>query len=148
MSEYGFTKKDWALFREKVADWQEAYMDKLNKEYIDLLNGDGRPSEKFWALEERIRNDKKDTGVQLRMSRSNCIYNIVSLLNEGAITMEDLEEFSDELKERVHFIAKQKALSIWNRAFIDERDYLAGIAAPASLLTHRVRGCNEIYHLK
>ena len=99
MSEYGFTKKDWALFREKVADWQEAYMDKLNKEYIDLLNGDGRPSEKFWALEERIRNDKKDTCVQLRMSRSNCIYNIVSLLNEGAITMEDLEEFSDELKD-------------------------------------------------
>lgn len=106
MSEYGFTKKDWALFREKVADWQEAYMDKLNKEYIDLLNGDGRPSEKFWALEERIRNDKKDTGVQLRMSRSSCIYNIVSLLNEGAITMEDMEEFSDELKERVRFIAK------------------------------------------
>ena len=25
MSEYGFTKKDGALFREKVADWQEAY---------------------------------------------------------------------------------------------------------------------------
>ena len=101
MSEYGFTKKDWALFREKVDDWQEAYMDKLNKEYIELLTGDGRPSEKFWALEERIRNDKKDTGVQLRMSHSNFIYNIVSLMNEGAITMENLEEFSDELKERV-----------------------------------------------
>lgn len=106
MSEYGFTKKDWALFREKVADWQEAYMDKLNKEYIELLTGDGRSSEKFWALEERIRNDKKNTGVQLRMSRSNCIYNIAALLNEGAITMDDLEEFSDELKERVRFIAK------------------------------------------
>jgi len=129
MVEYGYTKKAWALFREKIADWQEAYMDKLNKEYIDLLNGDGRPSEKFWALEEQIRNDKKDTGVQLRMSRSNCIYNIVSLLNEGAITMEDLEEFSDI-------------------QLISERDYLAGVAAPASLLTHRVRGCNEIYHLK
>ena len=42
--------------------------------------------------------------------------------------------------------------NIWifirNRRFIDERDYLAGVAAPASLLTHRVRGCNEIYHLK
>lgn len=106
MSEYGYTKKDWALFREKIADWQEAYMDKLNKEYIDLLTGDGRPSEKFWALEERIRNDKKDTGVQLRMSRSNCIYNIAALLNEGAITMEELEGFSDELKEKVRFIAK------------------------------------------
>lgn len=32
MSEYGFTKKDWALFREKISDWQEAYMNKLNKE--------------------------------------------------------------------------------------------------------------------
>ena len=53
-----------------------------------------------------MQNDKKDTGVQLRMSRSNCIYNIASLLNEGSITMEGLEEFSDELKERVRFIAK------------------------------------------
>lgn len=52
MSEYGFTKKDWALFREKIVEWQEAYMDKLNKEYIDLLNSEGKPSEKFWALEE------------------------------------------------------------------------------------------------
>ena len=101
MSECGFPKKDWALFREKIADWQEAYMDKLNKEYIELLSGEGRPSEKFWALEERIRNDKKDTGVQLKMSRSNCIPNIISLLNEEVITMEDLDEFSDELKETI-----------------------------------------------
>ena len=101
MSEYGFTKKDWALFREKISDWQEAYMNKLNKEYIELLSGEGRRSEKFWALEERIRNDKKDTGVQLKMSRSNCIPNIISLLNEEVITMEDLDEFSDELKETI-----------------------------------------------
>lgn len=101
MSEYGFTKKDWALFREKISDWQEAYMNKLNKEYIELLSGEGRPSEKFWTLEERIRNDKKDTGVQLKISRSNCIPNIISLLNERAITMKDLEEFSDELKETI-----------------------------------------------
>ena len=106
MSEYGFTKKDWILFREKLAEWQEAYMDKLNKEYIDLLNSEGKPSEKFWALEERIRNDKKDKGVRLRMSRAECIYNIASLLNEGAITMKDLEEFSDELKERMAFLTK------------------------------------------
>lgn len=101
MSEYGFTKKDWALFREKISDWQEAYMNKLNKEYIELLSGEGRPSEKIWTLEERIRNDKKDTGVQLKMSRSNCIPNIISLLNEEVITMEDLDEFSDELKETI-----------------------------------------------
>ena len=78
MSEYEFTQKDWILFREKFAERQEAYMDKLNKEYIDLLKSKGKPSEKFWALEERIRNDKKEKGVQLRMSRSECLSNIAS----------------------------------------------------------------------
>lgn len=78
----------------------------MNKEYTELLSGEGKPSEKFRALEERICSDKKVTGVQLRMSRSNCIPNLISLLNEGAITMEDLEDFSDELKETIQFITK------------------------------------------
>ena len=32
------SKKDWKLFREKLPDWQENYMDKLNKQYIELLS--------------------------------------------------------------------------------------------------------------
>ena len=101
MTNYGFTKKDWTLFREKLPGWQEAYMDKLNKEYIELLSSQETPAHKFWALEKRIRRDKNDTGVQLVMKRSNCIFNIVSLINEGAITMADLDDFSDELKESI-----------------------------------------------
>ena len=101
MQEQRFTKKDWTLFRNKIADWQEAYMDRLNKEYIDLLSEDANPSEKFWRMDKRIKEDRKKTGVQLEMSRSNLIYNIISLINEGAISYEDLEEFSDELKEAV-----------------------------------------------
>ena len=101
-----FYPKELICVQRKNTWWQESYMDKLNKEYIELLSSEGKPSEKFWALEERIRNDKKDTGVQLKMSRSNCIPNIISLLNEGAITMKDLEEFSDELKETIHFITR------------------------------------------
>ena len=42
-----FSEKDWKTFRSKIAGWQEAYMDKLNKEYIEILSGDGKPSEKF-----------------------------------------------------------------------------------------------------
>ncbi len=94
-----FSEKDWKLFRSKIADWQENYMDRLNKEYIELLSGEGNPSDKFWALEKRIREDKKDCGVQCEMSRSNQSYIMMSLLNEGAITLEDLEGFSDELRE-------------------------------------------------
>ena len=93
-----FSEKDWKLFRSKIADWQEAYMDKLNQEYIDILTGDGNPSDKFWKLEERIKEDKKDCGVQCQMSRSNQFFIMMSLLNEGAITMDDLEDFSDDLK--------------------------------------------------
>lgn len=107
MQERGFTEKDWKLFRNKIADWQETYMDRLNKEYIELLSDDANPSEKFWRLEKRIKEDKKKTGVQLEMSRSNLIYNIMSLINEGAISFEDLEEFSDELKETVRFFIER-----------------------------------------
>ena len=29
-----FSEKDWKLFRNKISDWKEAYMEKLNKEYV------------------------------------------------------------------------------------------------------------------
>lgn len=87
----GFPEKDWKLFRSRVADWQEAYMDRLNKEYIELLSGEGNASDKFWALEERINKDKKDKGVILEMSRSQMFSNILSLIEEGAIGYEDLD---------------------------------------------------------
>lgn len=43
-------EKDWKLFRSKIAGWQEAYMDRLNKEYINLLNEHANPSDKFWRF--------------------------------------------------------------------------------------------------
>lgn len=107
MQEQRFTKADWTLFKNKIVDWQEAYMNKLNKEYIELLSEDANPSEKFWKLDKRIKADRKKTGVQLEMSRSNLIYNLLSLINDGAIGFEDLEEFSDELKETVSFFVKK-----------------------------------------
>lgn len=107
MLEERFTKKDWALFRDKIVDWQETYMDKLNQEYIKILSEEDNPSEKFWKLEKRIKEDRKKTGVQLEMKRSKLIENILSLLNEGAIQLEDLEEFSDGLKETIRFFVER-----------------------------------------
>ena len=46
-----FSEKDWKVFRSKISGWQEAYMEKLNREYIELLSGEGDASEKFWVLE-------------------------------------------------------------------------------------------------
>ncbi len=110
-----FTKQDWKLFRAKIADWQENYMDKLCREYIELLSREDNPSEKFWQLDRRIKEDKRSPGVQLRMTRTNFIYNIISLINDGVITVGDLEDFSDELKETVNaFLERQ------NRDYSDE----------------------------
>ena len=101
-----FTERDWKLFRAKLPEWQENYMDKLNKEYTEILNSDKLPSEKFWGLEKRILNDKKHVGVTAVMSRSRFLDNIFSLLYEKAIVYEDLSDLSDELKNHVHKILK------------------------------------------
>ncbi|SEF61748.1 hypothetical protein SAMN02910276_00635 [Butyrivibrio sp. Su6] len=33
----GITKADWKLFMDKVPEWQEAYMERLLKEYVKML---------------------------------------------------------------------------------------------------------------
>lgn len=106
----GVNESDWKLFKSKLPDWQERYMDKLNHEYMEILSGEGSPSDKFWALEGRIREDKKDTGVIVReMSRSNMLYHVMDLIREGAIGIEDLAEFSEELRETVKAFAGRDA---------------------------------------
>lgn len=53
------SKSDWKLYYKKVAVWQEHYIEKLNKEYIELLSAPGNASDHFWELEKRIKQDKK-----------------------------------------------------------------------------------------
>lgn len=103
-----FSEKDWKLFRKKIVGWQEAYMEKLNKEYVEILTREEEnASDKFWELEKRIRNDKKDCGVRCEMRRSNQFFIMLSLLNEGAITFEDLEDFSEDLQDTLkHFVGR------------------------------------------
>ena len=98
------SKSDWKLFRARIAEWQESYMERLVKEYIYMLNGTGNASYKFWELEERIKKDKKHPGVMLELNKKNMIFDIVALINSGVIKTTDLEGFSDELRERVDFL--------------------------------------------
>ena len=103
------SKSDWKLFRTKIAGWQENYMDRLNKEYIELLSGEGDASEKFWKLEERIKRDKKHPGVIIQqMSKREMVFDIVNLIRDGVITIEDLDGFSEELKEQVQLIISRR----------------------------------------
>lgn len=95
---------DWKLYRSRIGDWQEAFVGKLLDEYSAIINDEKLPSERFWELHDRIKEDSTKTGVIARNARSSVISNIVHLLQEGAITDEDLDGFSDELVERVKFL--------------------------------------------
>ena len=101
-----FPEKDWKLFRQKLPGWQEAYMTRLCNEYMELLQADKKGSERFWELEKRMKEDQKRTGVIATMSRSKMIYNLTNLVADGAITMDDLDEFSEEAKEAVRMFLR------------------------------------------
>ena len=95
-------ERDWKLFRKKLPGWQEAFIEKLDQEYAAILSDSSISSAKrFWEVEKRIRQDRKLTGVICEMRRSMMYFNLISLLDEGAITLSDLDEFSDELKENI-----------------------------------------------
>ena len=101
------SKRDWKLYREKIGDWQEPYMEKLVKEYADYLCSDLPASTKFWEMEKRIRRDRKTPGVCIELRKSDMFWDIAGLINDRVISMDDLEEFSDGLKEAVALILKR-----------------------------------------
>ena len=78
----------------------------LNKEYIELLRGDGSEADKFWELCKRIREDRRCAGVQISMRGSDPLPIICRMINEGVITLGDLDEFSEELREAVATITE------------------------------------------
>ena len=89
------------MFRERIIGWQEAYIGRLNREYIELLSRDGSEAEKFWELYRRIRRDKQNADVQAEMRNSEILANLCRLVNEGVIGYDDLDGFSEELREDV-----------------------------------------------
>ncbi len=104
MHRININEADWKLYRSRIIDWQESYMERLCQEYAAVLTSDKNASDRFWEISDRIKIDSTKTGVIARNARSSMIGNIVNLLQEGAITNKDLEGFSDELIERVKFI--------------------------------------------
>lgn len=98
------SKQDWKLFREKIPEWQEHYMERLVKEYIKLLSSPGNASDHFWELEERMKKDKKHPGVMIELNKSDAIWDIALLVKKKVITLVDLEGFSGDLIDAVKLI--------------------------------------------
>lgn len=81
---YEVSKSDWKLFREKIGEWQESYMERLVEKYIKFLSSDKAASEKFWELETAQSNSAvvdyftniKSLSLEASQSNINRIWNI------------------------------------------------------------------------
>jgi len=96
---YSVKESDWKLFRKLLPEWQERFMERLLGEYAKMIAGKGLSSDRFWKLQGRLQKDVRKVGVRAEMSRSVMDMNLRSLLHEGAITKDDLDGFSDELRQ-------------------------------------------------
>ena len=103
-------ESNWKLFKTMLPQWQERYMEKLIGQYVEILNGDGEASSRFWALEERVNRDKLSSGVLVNdMRRSTMRYEIANLLSDNVITLDDLDGFTEEIKSYAqHWISQQE----------------------------------------
>ena len=60
-----------------------------------------------WALEERIKKDRKAPGVILSVSKSDMLIDLVRLVQDEVIGLEDLSDFSEDVQERVKFMVQR-----------------------------------------
>ncbi|SKA72594.1 hypothetical protein SAMN02745111_02381 [Eubacterium uniforme] len=96
------SKNDWKLFREKLPEWQEKYMEKLINEYVIFLRQEDKvASDKFWELEKRIKKDRKNPGVIMELNKPEATWDIANLIRHKVILVDDLSHFSEELQQDV-----------------------------------------------
>ena len=98
------SKADWKLYRERVSDWQEHYMEKIIKEYVELITSTGNASDHFGYLDKRIKQDKKHPGVLIELRKSTALWDIAYFVRDKVITMNELEGFSEDLIDAVKLI--------------------------------------------
>ncbi len=85
-------------------------MERLVRKYVDVLGSDELASTKFWELEKRIRRDQQSPGVVVEMRRSKLLSNLIGLLDGGVIATDDLNGFSEGLRERISWIERSRKL--------------------------------------
>ena len=61
----------------------------------------------FWEIEKRIKRNRKTPCVCIELRKSDMFWDIAGLIHDKVISMDDREEFSDDLKEAVVLILRR-----------------------------------------
>ena len=109
MSNTGVRESDWKLFSKKYFEWKNRYAERFISEYKVILDSENTATDKFFELKDRIHKDSRAVVFNLpgRFSRNNMHLNIMALLNNGVITLDDLSEFSDEVKDMAKLLIRK-----------------------------------------
>lgn len=96
-------ESDWKIYRERVSEWRERYLEKKNKEIVAILEDEEKkPTERFW---EARRAMDEEAGILTDCldghSRSKMSWNLFLMHGHGLVLDEDLDEFSDGLRESI-----------------------------------------------
>ena len=95
------SEKDWKLFRRKLPEWQKNHMNRLFKEYKELIDSDLDEGKIFYQLKNRVNSDYRTPGVCVSISRKDTPFTVAQLIYDKAISLDDISEFSDDFKEVV-----------------------------------------------
>jgi hypothetical protein len=102
-------EKDWKLYKKNIGAWQERYIDKILEEYKEIIDRKEVASKRFWNLYHRIKDDLENPGVLIASaSRNNLKDIILSLYSHNVITFEELNDFSDEIKDYIKLVMNIK----------------------------------------
>lgn len=85
-------------------------MERLTKEYIELLSSGKPASERFWELSARMRDDRRNPGVCLTMRKSMMLHDLIQMIQLEVVDRSELDGFSDELMENVDVILKRSEM--------------------------------------
>lgn len=97
------TKRDWKTFRDMLPELREHYLAERNKTFISMLNDEDRtPTEQFWDTLDAMKKEAKILQDCLDgYSKSDMDMHILLMLRHGLMNEEDLDGFSEELREWV-----------------------------------------------
>ncbi len=103
MTNHQPAESDWKRFRAIVPELRGRYLSGRNAELIAIFQSESlTPTEKFWTASERI----KEVGSILRSClddhrRSTMIHALRLMVHHQMITDEDLNGFSEELRDQI-----------------------------------------------
>lgn len=98
---------DWTLFKTRMPIWRERYLESLLRSYQRILSSDKTAEERFYSLNKRMNKDSRSFLFSVEMRRSQLLVNIQEMLREGIIDIDDLEGFSQDLREKMKIFKRK-----------------------------------------